>query len=325
MLLQRQLHFRQLDGVHWTITVGNGNRIDLYFTDVQLEWSNGCYNDNVMVWYDTSYEPTRLCYSYSYYFRSNQNSMTVVLLSTGNVTSKGFSAYWNTVCERSFPRDYNGTIESPGFPDEYYRGQNCRFSFSLSTYSLLRVIFTYFHLPNTSCDADYISVYNNSYHQRYCHNSPPPDLTDISEIRFVSNSSGPAGYGFQARVSRELKCGNTDIRLQENTQHYLSYYHYEYLNGRCEWTVTAEKGLAIMMIGYISCDYDDCLNRFIKIYNGTSKNPNSLITPRYHYYGEISVDEATNTIVLEYLADNSSYFYMSVTFMAYNATGHNCK
>lgn len=63
-----------------------------------------------------------------------------------------------SVCDTSIPWDYNKTIESPGYPDEYYGGQNCRYSFSGNSYSTLRVIFTYFHLPNTSCDTDYIEV-----------------------------------------------------------------------------------------------------------------------------------------------------------------------
>lgn len=74
-------------------------------------------------------------------------------------------------------------------------------------------------------------------------------------------------------------CGNTEIRLQENVEYYLHFKHYEHLEGKCEWTATAEKGLAIMMIGHFSCYDNDCINRFIKIYNETSKDQSSLITP----------------------------------------------
>ncbi|XP_025082446.1 uncharacterized protein LOC112557056 isoform X3 [Pomacea canaliculata] len=224
------------------------------------------------------------------------------------------------LCDTVISPGYNGTIESPGFPQEYYGDQNCSYTFSSgSSYSTWQINFTFFNLPNTSCDSDYIEVYNNSQYQRYCYNStPPPDLRDIYRFRFVSSINASAGFGFQARVSKVPKCGSTDIRLHENSPFQMYYSQNEPVHGRCEWTLTAEQGLAIVMIGYIS--YNDInVNQQFKMYRGRTKDNSSLITIKSRY-NEIAIDEASNIILIEYIANETSYFYVYVTFMAYNRT-----
>ncbi|XP_025082471.1 cubilin-like [Pomacea canaliculata] len=225
------------------------------------------------------------------------------------------------MCDTVISSRYNGTIESPGFPNEYYGDQNCSYTFySWSPYSTWQINFTYFHLPNTSCDSDYIQVYNNSQYQRYCYNStPPPDLRDIYTLRFVSSVNASAGFGFQARVSEILKCGSTDIRLQENSPFQMKYYHSEPVDGRCEWTLTADQGLSIVMIGYTDSNTYQYINPKFKMYRGTTKDNSSLITVKYRY-GDIAIDEASNIILIEYISKGTSYFYVSATFMAYNHT-----
>ncbi|XP_025083828.1 cubilin-like [Pomacea canaliculata] len=225
----------------------------------------------------------------------------------------------STTCDISIPINYNGTIESPGFPDEYYGDQNCSYSLQFSSLGIWHINFTFFNLPNTSCDTDYLEVDYNLSQQRYCHNSPPPNLTNIYQFRFVSSFNASAGYGFQARVSMALECGMTDIRLQENIPLFLYYNYLEPVEGRCEWRVTADQGLSIMMIGNTnSNDYEFIKSKF-KIYKGTTKDQSSLINFQTKN-NEFAVDEASNTILIEYIADVTFYFELRVTFRAYKAS-----
>ncbi|XP_025082792.1 cubilin-like [Pomacea canaliculata] len=262
----------------------------------------------------------------------------------GSITMSGFSISFEqkiSECGQSVLVGERGFVASPNHPGTFPPYINCTTTIQVEAGHNITLTFQSFFLGNflssgNSCwgwSGGVLQIFNGPSSGSpligtYCGYSSPPPITSSGSALTLIFSSNHNNYatGFNATyMSSSLlhNCGDTDIRLQENSQHYLYYDYYSQRDRRCEWTITAEKGLAIMMVGYISCD-DDCVNRFLKIYNGTSKNESSLITPRYRYNGEISVDEATNAIVVEYLTDNSSYyFYMSVTFMAYNSTGQN--
>ncbi|PVD35921.1 hypothetical protein C0Q70_02890 [Pomacea canaliculata] len=150
---------------------------------------------------------------------------------------------------------------------------------------------------------------------------PEPEKTSVSTdgANYINGINASAGFGFQARVSKVPKCGSTDIRLHENSPFQMYYSQNEPVHGRCEWTLTAEQGLAIVMIGYIS--YNDInVNQQFKMYRGRTKDNSSLITISKSRYNEIAIDEASNIILIEYIANETSYFYVYVTFMAYNRT-----
>ncbi|XP_025082477.1 cubilin-like isoform X2 [Pomacea canaliculata] len=228
----------------------------------------------------------------------------------------GVSVTTSQLCVPEIPWDYNGTIESPGFPHENYGNQHCWYSFSLpNTFSNWRISFTYFNLPNTSCDRDYIEVYGYSPIQRFCQNSTPPDLTGVRGILFYSSLNSSAGFGFQANVSMVFECGNPNIRLQENISYSLRFRQDYPMPGRCEWEVTADQGLAIMMIGYLWYSDYQPINRHVKMYRGPIKDESSLITIKSSY-NMVAVDEASNSILIEYIANYSSYFEILMALQA---------
>ncbi|XP_025083766.1 cubilin-like [Pomacea canaliculata] len=218
------------------------------------------------------------------------------------------------MCGTEIPWNYNGTIESLGFPNEYYGDQYCWYYFSFpNTFSTWRISFTYFNLPNTSCDSDFIEVYSYSPTQRFCQNSTPPDLRDVYRILFNSSLNASAGFGFQANVSMVLECGNADIRLHKNISYSLRFRQNYPMQGRCEWALTADQGLTIMMIGYFYGS--ESRNQQIRMYRGPTKDENSLITVKSRY-NMITLDEASNNILVEYIASYTSYFDLSVMFLA---------
>ncbi|XP_025082478.1 cubilin-like [Pomacea canaliculata] len=69
-----------------------------------------------------------------------------------------------------------------------------------------------------------------------------------------------------------------------------------------------------MMMGSFCCDYKR-INQHFKMYKGTTKDQSSLIAIKSKY-NKIAVDEAPSTVLMEYIANYTSNFSLSITMLA---------
>ena len=119
----------------------------------------------------------------------------------------------------------NGTITSPGYPDNYPAFLSCVWKIKATPGKKILATFSEFDVTaSTDCDSDYVTVVTGDValggsSNRYCGKSPPSyieSLGEVLEIRFNTNQ-GDSCQGFSLDytiVTKEVTCGSTTSDVQ---------------------------------------------------------------------------------------------------------------
>lgn len=201
----------------WRISVTNGERIRLEFSDFHMLESTDCTSDYLEIrdgYWHKSLLLGRFC---------GTTIDVPAILSTGSrlvlkyisqhPNNRGFAANYEAICGGTLKLPLGSNrIESPNYPQFYLPNKECIWRISTVTNSQVAIEFSSFDLePHMNCRRDFVEVRDgDSFKSRligkYCGNSLPPILASTSNkmfIRFSSDGSGQ-GRGFSAALYQEI-------------------------------------------------------------------------------------------------------------------------
>ncbi|KAL9847386.1 scavenger receptor cysteine-rich domain-containing protein DMBT1-like [Geothlypis trichas] len=212
----------------WSIRLQDpARRIQLQFTDVELEGSN-CHYDAIEVFDGGSPQSWllgRVCWNDHRVFNSSGNQLTVLFRSDGSVTKRGFHAYYSsflafnatmapsTSTVSPTPEDYScggllssssGTLQSPFYPRNYPNNADCVWEIQVESNFRVTLRFTDIQMEGGRCLSDYVEIYDGPLHSspllgKICSGYYPTytSSSNLLSVRFHSNSRHTY-RGFQA-------------------------------------------------------------------------------------------------------------------------------
>ncbi|XP_023334329.1 uncharacterized protein LOC111705865 [Eurytemora carolleeae] len=122
----------------------------------------------------------------------------------------------------------NGTITSPGYPDNYPAFLNCKWTIKAMPGKKILAKFSEFDITaNTDCSSDYIIVNTGSESNRYCGKFAPSEIesdSELLEIEFHTNQ-GDSCRGFSLDytvVTKQVSCGtiSSDVQFEFKSPNY---------------------------------------------------------------------------------------------------------
>eukprot|EP00794_Sanderia_malayensis_P003248 gene3248-3729_t len=160
----------------WTITASDRSRsIQLYFLSFHLEEDFWCRYDYV-TFRDGALSTSPVLYNNTRGGRfcgtrkppvitSSGESLTVAFITDVSIAKVGFSAKWMSVPRTSgcdvFLSTPSGSIQSPGYPNNYPHRQNCKYTISISSGMQIALVFRVFQIEqHSSCNYDYLMIYD---------------------------------------------------------------------------------------------------------------------------------------------------------------------
>ncbi|XP_049840781.1 cubilin-like [Schistocerca gregaria] len=196
---------------------------------------------------------------------------------------RGFLANYTTIdtgCG-GILKGFNGTFESPRYPNSYSPGQTCRWILAAPPGKSIQLTWDSFALEegfDESCGFDYIEVYDNSSFGasnmgRFCGERLPPVLITIGNVMtVVFQSDHSINYqGFSARYNQidiSTTCGHTFHSTMGAIQ--SPRYPQNYLPGQdCTWIISIPVGQQIMLnVTDFELEAGSCKYDYLEIRNG---------------------------------------------------------
>jgi cubilin len=323
----------------WDITVQNGYHIRWAFNDqFQIDDADGCASDNVQIVEvgpngETVGVPSRYCGSIqpppgiSY-----GNKIQVKFRSNDIFGGRGFLMNFTAECGAVY-NGTEGTIVSPGFPDNYDNNLNCTYEITGNPqkHTILRFtpgrFFIRDHPPHTSflsgidrfepavyeCSRDYLEIFalGNGTEppqklRRLCGRMAPPVLSTLGGIRinFVTDSANTdRGWSIQFQLA---DCGGT-LTEPEGTIQSVLYPDSYHDNANCTWVITVpdNKLIKLQFEKFSLEPHPRCEFDYVAIYNGLTINPDNL---QQQYCGDrvppVFLSTGSN-IVVNFVTDTS--------------------
>ncbi|KAL8573023.1 hypothetical protein ACOMHN_010453 [Nucella lapillus] len=240
----------------WVISGPTGHYLNLTFNAFNLESSNGCSNDYVVVreFNQTGNVVLRpSCGSaIPASFDTSDSLAFVQFVSNGNAQASGFNLTFQASVEECGGdlTTSTGTIASPNYPGLYAHSRVCVWRITVPTGRRVKLTFNDFGLEGISssrCFWDYVEVTNGIIARspvmgRYCGNSTTPDPVQSSSntmtVKFRTDGS-ISNRGFRATYTslEEAKCGGV-ISVPTNISSPGFYEHGNYSNSeQCIWLI----------------------------------------------------------------------------------------
>ncbi|XP_071942939.1 cubilin-like isoform X2 [Antedon mediterranea] len=298
----------------WTIIVEHGYHVKFEFdNNFDIKGTGYSCTGDVLTAFDggsTSDRPLgNFCGNTSpLTVNSTNNQLTFRMRSDNTNEGTGFQGTWTVECGLTF-NTTNGTITSPGYPNNYDNGLSCDYLINYDPTKRLRIRFQEpFEIEEaTNCAYDGLKIYNssNSVLGTYCGDSLPDPIESEGSmfLNFYSDSSDTR-VGFSLKF--EQGCGGEYVGPagQVSTTDTGTYRN----NENCTWLITVNDNRVVELV-FSMFDievHSSCLYDSLTIYDGPTTNNPVLAGP---LCGEVLPDpiKSTNkTMLLNFLSDVSS-------------------
>ncbi|XP_066158935.1 cubilin [Euwallacea fornicatus] len=333
----------------WNIFVNIGSKIKFIFSDLDLESQTNCTMDYVQ-FFDgpttSSKSVGKYCTPQMDFISSTSNEMTVLFRSDVSFQGRGFHLKYFILCDNTLT-GYGGIIESPNFPSEYPKDQNCNWKIVVPKGNKINISFSDFSIEETAatehkqCNYDYIEILygeENNYefnddtddtvwttYKRFCGQENPGIIalnSNRAMIHFVSDSI-LIGSGF--RLEWYLNgCGGflSNAFGSISSPNYPKPYPGEI---ECNWTIKLPLGEKISLsFDEINIEkVSDCMFDYIEVFNGPDET--YPLMGKFCYQQTTSPVKLTSTgnnMFIHFVADNS---YEGRGFSAhYNSEKNGC-
>ncbi|KAK9889124.1 hypothetical protein WA026_004393 [Henosepilachna vigintioctopunctata] len=281
--------YNRFTNCYWKITVSAGSLVQLFFSDIDLEFQVNCLLDFVEM-YDgkgiSSKSLGRFCGpTHKPFILSTQNHVFVHFRSDVSYQGRGFQLQYSTICRNNLTGFY-GVIESPNFPNEYPLINDCTWNINVEAKNGINITFSHFdirrgyYVKGESCDNDnYLEIryldetdtgeLRYESYGKYCGNEVPKMITlqhDHAQIRYVTNILA-SGTGFRLEWVLEGCGGKLYRKGSIESPNYPKGYP---VGKACKWELEADFGNLIEITfqdvdieKVAKCEYDS-----IKVFNG---------------------------------------------------------
>ncbi|KAM4689065.1 cubilin [Discoglossus pictus] len=329
----------------WRITVPLGKRVTLTINDLRIQDQEVCDYDYVAVYNGLLYQSPlldKLCNNVApdTKLRSSGNTMKVIFVTDGSVSSGGFLATYtsmeDSVCGGLLQETPGGIFTSPGFDQvsNYTRNLNCEWVIQKpnTDNSSIYVSFQYLQLQNhQNCQNDFVEMrIDNAEGElitRLCGRKMPSIPLVIAApqiwVRFVSDSA-VEDYGFNATYSFTA-CGGKQVGESGviASPNYPGPYN---SSSHCAWLLEAPEGHIITLsFSYFDVEYHSvCRWDSVTIVNGAS--PGSPLIGQYcGTTSPGSIQSGSNKMLVIFNSDKTLQaggFYANWTSDSLGCGGH---
>ncbi|XP_053408750.1 cubilin-like isoform X2 [Mercenaria mercenaria] len=273
--------YRRGSNCSWLIMAEHAtDRITLTFTHMDLEESNDCNKDYVLVLdgnNDQAPQINKLCGRVSPSAITSQGSaLFVQFVSDMSYQATGFRATYtksSSACGGDYTSQH-GSFTSPGYPNNYPINTECVWTVSVAPGNRVQLSFSFFNMEvHDNCNYDYLELHEGELGGpllgRFCGNDIPSNLTAYNGlwIKFRSDDSA-TGQGFIASYSAVF-----GGELTGNSGQIASpLYPYQYPhNADYMWTVTVPTNMRVR-VTFTTLDMESswrgCSFDFLKIRDG---------------------------------------------------------
>ncbi|PIO32797.1 hypothetical protein AB205_0035460, partial [Aquarana catesbeiana] len=197
----------------WTISVLEGYVVGLAFQTFEFEPHDNCLYDHLQI-RDGPSEDSPLIGQFCGYekpddIKSTSNTLWIKFYSDTSINKAGFSANFFKVACGGFITKLDGTITSPGWPNEYPMNKNCVWQVVAPAQYRISLQFEVFDIEgNDVCKYDYVEIRSgltseSKLHGRYCGSEKPDVITSQGNgIRLEFKSDNTVSKkGFKIRMS----------------------------------------------------------------------------------------------------------------------------
>ncbi|XP_052085416.1 cubilin-like [Mytilus californianus] len=240
--------------------------------------------------------------------RSTGSKMLIYFHSDESVTESGFEAFYvalSTGCGGSFT-DMTGSFISPNYPSNYPLTVDCYYYITVATGYIIELIIRDFRTE--SC-CDYLKVYDGTtinqellvdLRGHVTAGTVGMSTTNKMMIHFHSDGT-VTDYGFDAQyITLSQSCGgyHTEMAGSFNSPNYPDTYP---TNSNCYFYITVTPGFVIRII--FKNFQTDSGFAFVKVYNGISKNEESLIELEGSILDDRTAISTTNKMLVYFHSD----------------------
>ncbi|CAG9855166.1 unnamed protein product [Phyllotreta striolata] len=282
----------------WKVITSAGSRIQVVFSDINLENHQKCLADYVELLDGpmlNSKSLGKFCWETPNPIKTSSNELMVKFRSDVAFQGRGFQFHYITVCHNTV-KGFGGVIESPNFPNDYPEDQDCLWEIVVANKNKINITFSHFDIErsspirNNTCAFDYVEIYygvlENDYEEkitynkygRYCGKNSPGHFTldsDHAQIKFVSDKLWiGAGFRFEWEI---FGCGGILKRKSGiiSSPNYPNPYEE---STECEWMIEVDFGQSIQ-IEFQEVDVEkdtSCSFDAVSVYNGMDRSYNLI-------------------------------------------------
>lgn len=321
----------------WTITSPSTTRMQLRFTDFDLEQSNSCTYDYLEIFDSSSTLIGRFCgNNIPDLIESQSNKLYLVFRTDSADTRRGFEATWialgglagsgNTKrqiggqCGGEFT-DEEGVLQSTNFPLPYEASSSCKWTIKTDAYHEIILTFEFFELEQHSvCRYDYVIIKDGATKKakeigKYCGRNSPGTIKatgNVLQVMFVSDTTTQR-KGFKAtwKLNRKTSVTPSDCggALNDEKGIVTSPGYPKSVTGRtiCTWSITVPEGGRVKF-EFVDIDISEhpaCGKGYVELRDGKMSTDKSLgsfcgfVLPR-------PLLSEKNVITVGYLSDGDS-------------------
>ncbi|XP_067663244.1 CUB domain-containing protein 2-like [Haliotis asinina] len=277
----------------WTIKTEHQNQtiqLDTMDSVLQNISSHGtCYNDYVTVYNGQhgTYELGTFCGNQRPVFNSGGNTLSVHLRTDSSQSYRGFKMLYKavpaTTCNVTLLSGYSPiVIVSPGYPNNYANGLDCRWTINAPTGKNIMVKVLFLGLEKSPpCVYDYLLFKDGTTNDarqlaKICEGTSTPIVSSSNHMTIIFHSDRSlTGGGFRLQYSSASVCGLSQLSASSVTWKYLTSpgYPSKYHNNvNCEWKIRAPVAFDIKVeIINLSLEYSSfCSRDYLLIKDGSA-------------------------------------------------------
>ncbi|XP_054719322.1 cubilin-like [Uloborus diversus] len=304
----------------WLIRVNHGSVITIAFVDIDIETHPKCRFDYVQIFdgeTTNAVSLVRMCNHQSNpgAITSSGNTLLVVFRTDASTSAGGFHLTYQAVCRNEFTQR-RGVIESPNFPSNYPRNQNCAWVIRAPKGNNISLAFSHFTLEGgNSCDNDYVEISEVKNMQpvslsKYCGSltKPPAPITTSTNVAIVKLVTDHSVTREGFRLEWSMKGCGGDIRDKPEAVILSPNYPHGYpFDVECIWHIWYPPGFRVeLTIHELDMEAgNECLYDYFRVYGGEDANAPRLLNVCRRIVQPQTVTSHGNQMTLEFHSDHS--------------------
>ncbi|XP_066440814.1 cubilin [Eleutherodactylus coqui] len=301
----------------YIVTMARNEKINLKFTDMDLENSTGCSRTVIEIKdgrtaaadlvgrYCSSTIPAPIT--------SNSNSLWIKFQSDASATRAKFRAFYQIACGGSLSG--TGVIHTPHYPNPYYRERSCKWIITQPEGEVVMFTFESLNVSSSSvCGNNYVEVRDGPSSEstligKYCGSVAPPVIFSTQRslyVHFLTDASS-TNHGFKATYKSVIEgCGGT-MTTPEGTVISPGYPNVYPHGVRCMWLISVQPGNLIRLsFSAFNLEHSlSCAQDHLDIYDNATDTKGS---PIGSYCGRSippTITSSDSTMVLSLVTDHS--------------------